>query len=78
MSLFVTTNVGTAAATTAEASGPKISITIFKLTSSVFTPSAALTALPGSVVYTGTCTAFTIYNSEIVQVVCEVLSLIHI
>lgn len=72
MSLFVTTNVGTAAATTAEASGPKISITTFKLTSSVFTPSAALTALPGSVVYTGTCTAFTIYNSETVQVVCEV------
>lgn len=72
MSLFVTTTAGNAAATVAEVSGPKIAIKTFKLTTSIFSPTAALTALPGSIVYTGTCSHFSSYSADTVQVVCEV------
>lgn len=72
MSVFVTTTAGNAAATIADVSGPKISIASFKLTSSIFTPSAGLTALPSGIVYTGVCSHFSAYSADTVQVVCEV------
>lgn len=68
---FLATNVGLAAATVA-AGGPKISITSFKLGTSITPPDPTDTTLHGATVYTGTVSAVLPVDADTADIIVQV------